>query len=183
MALCYNFTTASSAIITPTLYDDLMTFTFIPYLDEYTKHREIEDAVRDGLKEIQDMHEDLRPILLGYVKENNFHHIYENESNSSPCIDSHEVEIIQNFVKSLRNKEFPEILPEFIVFKCFPYCIDLPLHYGYVVNKYTEISKYDMYLFNKCQFVLVTELEFDFEDSSAIDVLTDKFLDKLVMTK
>lgn len=168
MTLCYNFKT--SALSVNALYDDLTTFTLIPYLDEYNKSLSIEEAVKNAMKELEDLHEDSRPILLGYVSDLKFHITNKDYS------DSDEIKVIERFVKDLINKDFPDILPQMLVFKCFPYSIDLPLQYGYIVNKYTEIEKYNMYLSDKHQFVVVTELEFDFEEE---DILSDEFLNKL----
>ena len=154
MTLCYNFKT--SALSVSALYEDLTTFTFIPYLDEYNKNMSIDEAITNAMKELEDLHEDSRPILLGYVSDLKFN-ITNKDYN-----DVNEIKVIEKFVKDLFNKDFPDFLPQMVVFKCFPYCIDLPLQYGYIVNKYTEIEKYHMYLSDKHQFVLVTELEFDF---------------------
>ena len=171
MTLCYNFKT--SALQTPALFDDLTTFTLIPYLDEYNKNISIKEAVNNAMKELEELHvdEDSKPILLGYVTEQKLY------ITNQTYTDHHEIKVIEKFIKGLFNKEFSHILPQFALFKCFPYCIDLPLQYGYIVNKYTEVVKYDMYLLDKYQFVLVTELEFDFEEN---DILTDDFLEKLV---
>ena len=172
MALCYNYKT--SALSVNALYEDLTTFTLIPYLDEYNKNISIKLAVENAMKDLKELNDDVRPILLGYVLENKL--IVTN----SDYADTYEIKVIENFVKELQNKDFPEILPEFIVFKCFPYNIDLPLQFGYIVNKYTEISKYNMYLLDKHQFVVVTELDFDFEDYNTNDILSDDFLEKLL---
>lgn len=175
MTLCYNFKT--SALSVNALYDDLTTFTLIPYLDEYNKSLSIEEAVKNAMKELEDLHEDSRPILLGYVSDLKFHITNKDYS------DSDEIKVIERFVKDLfikieggceREPLVP--FPEMLVFKCFPYSIDLPLQYGYIVNKYTEIEKYNMYLSDKHQFVVVTELEFDFEED---DILSDEFLNQL----
>ena len=176
MTLCYDFKT--SAIQTPALFDDLTTFTLIPYLDEYNQNCNIETAVKNAMKELEDLnvHEDSKPILLGYVSEQKLYITNQNYT------DHHEIKVIEKFIKGLTIKieegEEPLVFyPQFVLFKCFPYCIDLPLQYGYIVNKYTEVVKYNMYLLDKYQFVLVTELEFDFEEN---DILTDDFLEKLV---
>lgn len=172
MALCYNYDTSSLPV--NALYEDLTTFTLIPYLDEYNKNISIQEAVKNGMKELQDLNDDVRPILLGYISDGKF------VITNSDYADAYETKVIEKFVKELKNKDFPEILPEFIIFKCFPYNIDLPLQFGYIVNKYTEIGKYNMYLSDKHQFVVVTELDFDFEDDNSKDVLSDEFLEKLL---
>lgn len=177
MTLCYNFKTPLSAITVPALYDDLPTFTLIPYLSDYNKNISIEQAIQSAINYQKEITQEIEnSILFGYVKNREFDLIKEY---NNIIIDNDELKVLDNFVKELINKDFPEIAPEFIVLKCFPYCIDLPLQYGYIVNKYTEIAKYNMYVQNKYQFVVVTELDFEFEDNID-DLLNEDVLNKLV---
>jgi len=170
MTLYYNFKIPTLAVQTPALFDDIPTFTMIPYLDEYN-NMNIENAMTNAIKELDELHEDSRTILLGYISELKFT-ITNKDYN-----DSNEIKVIEKFAKDLYNKDFKDVLPEMIVFKCFPYAIDLPLQYGYIVNKYTEIEKYNMYLLDKHQFVIVNEIEFEFKED---DVLNDEFLNTLI---
>lgn len=187
MTLCYNFKAPSSSISVAALYDDLPTFTLVPYLEDYSKNISIEQAVQNAINYQKELNQETEmeiqmemenSILLGYVKNRQF--ILMKEYTNTIISDDDEIKALNNFVKDLMNKDFLEIAPEFVVFKCFPYCIDLPLEYGYIVNKYTEIAKYNMYVQKKYQFVIVTELDFEFEDSNGEDVLSEEVLNKLV---
>jgi hypothetical protein len=179
MTLCYNFKASSSAICVPALYDDLPTFTLIPYLEDYNKNISIEQAIESSMNYQKELSEEMEnSILLGYVKNREFKLM--KEYANTIITDDDEIKALEDFVKELINKDFSEISPEFVVLKCFPYCIDLPLQYGYIVNKYTEIAKYNMYVQKKYQFVVVTELDFEFEDNNGDDVLSEEILNKLV---